>query len=380
MNTVCQRDQCTGCMACLEVCPKDAITISDSLHAYNAEIDPAKCVGCDRCHKICQNNRTVELSKPIKWYQGWAEDNTVRAGGSSGGAATALMRAFVREGGYVCSCLFQEGKFVFRVTNRMEEIDRFKGSKYVKSDPSGAYRAVKNLLQTGNKVLFVGLPCQVAAMKIFVGDKLQEDLYTADLVCHGTPSHQLLELFLQQYGYTLSDLKDIKFRIKGKFQVRDGYKGVSTTGVTDSYLISFLNGLCYTENCYNCRYAQTERVSDITLGDSWGTNLPQEEINQCVSLILCQTEKWKALVERADLKRMDVDIENAIANNKQLRAPMAKPTAKDAFFSEIRHGKKYNRVIFHIYPKQSFRQWVKMILIKSHLYHGGGMIYRVKIV
>lgn len=379
MNTVCQRDQCTGCMACIEVCPRDAITISDSLHAYNAEIDPAKCVGCDRCHKICQNNRTVELSKPIKWYQGWAEDEAVRKGGSSGGAASALMRAFVQSGGYVCSCLFRDGRFVFETTNEAAELSKFKGSKYVKSDPAGAYRAVRELLTKGERVLFIGLPCQVAALKLFLGVKLQDNLFTADLICHGTPSPQLLELFLQQYGYSLKDLKDIKFRVKGKVQVRDGYKGIATTGVTDSYLISFLNGICYTENCYSCNYARLERVSDITLGDSWGTELSEEEMRKGISLLLCQTEKGVQLVKDAGLKLKDVDLERAVARNAQLQAPMPRPAARNEFFQDIKNGRKYNKVIFKLYPKQSIKQWVKKILIKAHLYRGGVMSYSISI-
>lgn len=371
MNTVCQPDQCMGCMACIEVCPKDAIAIQDSLNAYNAEIDSVKCIGCNLCHKICQNNREIEFVKPIQWHQGWAEDVAVREGGSSGGAASALMRAFVKNCGYVCSCLFQDGEFVFETTNELSELSKFTGSKYVKSSPQGAYKQVKKLLQKGEKVLFIGLPCQVAALKIFVGEKLQESLYTADLICHGTPSPKLLGLFLKQYGYAMKDLKDIKFRIKGKFQVREGYKGITTTGVTDSYLISFLNGICYTENCYSCKYARLERVSDITLGDSWGTQLAEDEMRKGISLLLCQTEKGERLLCEAGLKLVKVDLDRAIARNAQLKAPMQRPVARADFFQKIRSGKKYNKVIFKLYPKQSMKQWVKGILIKAHLYGGG---------
>ena len=39
MKTVCKLDQCTGCMACIDICPKDAVRIKDSLISYNAIID-----------------------------------------------------------------------------------------------------------------------------------------------------------------------------------------------------------------------------------------------------------------------------------------------------------------------------------------------------
>ena len=52
MKTVCQVNQCTGCMACVELCPKNAINIKDDLVSYNAVIDNTKCVECMSCIKI----------------------------------------------------------------------------------------------------------------------------------------------------------------------------------------------------------------------------------------------------------------------------------------------------------------------------------------
>lgn len=378
-ETVCQFNKCTGCMACMDICPKGAITIQDSLNAYNAQIDELKCINCNLCHNICQNNNTLGLVKPIKWYQGWAENKEVRIGGSSGAAASALMLAFVESGGYISSCTFKNGQFIFDVTNNKDDLSKFKGSKYVKSNPYGVYKKVKELLKQGKKVLFIGLPCQVAAVKLFVDDKLLDNLYTVDLICHGTPSPQLLQIFLKQYSYELKDLKDIKFRVKSKFQVREGYKGIITTGVTDSYLISFLNGLCYTENCYTCNYAQFNRVSDITLGDSWGSDLPVEEQKKGISLMLCQTQKGIELIEHCGMKLLDVDIKNAVQYNKQLNAPMPKPQIREQFFIQITNGKRYNKVIFKLYPKQSFRQLAKKILIKVNLW-GGVSSYSITIL
>ena len=42
MKTVCENDKCTGCMACIDKCPQDAIMIKDTMVAYNAVINENK--------------------------------------------------------------------------------------------------------------------------------------------------------------------------------------------------------------------------------------------------------------------------------------------------------------------------------------------------
>lgn len=371
MKTVCELNQCAGCMACVDICPKGAITIEDNLAAYNAVIDENKCIGCNACHKACQSNHPAKLLAPIKWYQGWAEIPDVRKHCSSGGMATAISQAFIKSGGVVCSCTFHNGEFIFEFAERIEDLKKFAGSKYVKSNPKSIYKSVKEYLRSGREVLFIGLPCQVSALKNFVGTQYESRLFTADLICHGTPSPKLLEMFLNQYGHTLSELRDIQFRVKAKFMVYGDYKGIITNGVSDKYSIAFLNSLTYTENCYSCQYACKDRVSDLTLGDSWGSELPMDEQKKGVSLVLCQTEKGNRLLQMADIHLENVDIEKAVANNHQLSHPSVMPKGRKKFYREI-PKKRFNSLVFRTLPKQCFRQNVKQFLIKTKMLSGGG--------
>ena len=52
-RTVCKKDMCAGCMACVDSCRHGAIAIEDTIEAYNARIDPTRCVGCGLCEKTC---------------------------------------------------------------------------------------------------------------------------------------------------------------------------------------------------------------------------------------------------------------------------------------------------------------------------------------
>lgn len=371
MLTICEEKMCAGCMACVDACPTGAVKVEPGIDFYRPAIDQEKCTDCGRCVKVCQQLHPAGFMEPAVWYQGWAEDPSERDASSSGGFASAIARSFAASGGVVCTCTFFDGRFGFAVANEPEEIDRFKGSKYVKSDPTGIYHQVRDLLKDGRRVLFIGLPCQVSAMRNFVGEPLEERLYTADLICHGTPSPQLLEMFLREHGYELSDLKDIAFRRKARFQLRDGSATIDKPGVVDRYLIAFLEGLDYTENCYSCAYARRERVSDLTLGDSWGTELG-DEADGGISLALCQTEKGEKLLGDAGLKLLSVNEERAAANNKQLRRPAEPPSSRTRFLSDLDTGVTFERAVRRALPRQCRRQDIKRLLIRLRLWKPSG--------
>ena len=219
MRTVCRENSCTGCMACIGKCKKNAITIKDSMAAYNAVIDEDKCVNCGMCVKVCPNNQVAEKRKPIDWKEGWASEN-IRGRASSGGAASAMMKYFVENGGYVAACVFKQGEFVFEITNRVEELNDFAGSKYVKSNPIGIYAKVIEKLKHSEKVLFIGLPCQVAAVKnstAILPLEMRDNLYTIDLICHGSPSPRILNMALEEKGIDIKKLTQIRFRNKTNF-------------------------------------------------------------------------------------------------------------------------------------------------------------------
>ncbi|MCD7818986.1 MAG: Coenzyme F420 hydrogenase/dehydrogenase, beta subunit C-terminal domain, partial [Lachnospiraceae bacterium] len=364
MSFVCNFNQCSGCGLCVDICQHNAIRISDDLSVYNAVIQEDKCVSCNACRQACPNNHSAAFSFPTSWYQGWTEHDEIRKKASSGGFATAIAESFIKSGGIVCSCIFDNGKFVFDFAESCEDLSKFTGSKYVKSNPQGIYKRIKRKLRENHKVLFIGLPCQVAAVKRFIGDNLGEKLYTIDLICHGTPSPRLLDLFLNQYNLSLNNLSDISFRRKFKFQLEGDNKSIVTTGVSDRYSTAFLNGLTYTENCYNCPYAQGKRISDLTIGDSWGSELADFEIISGISLALCMTDKGNYLLKTASLHLEAVDLDKAIAHNHQLESPMKMPKKRKIFFDEIGKGKTFNSVVYKCLPVPCIRQDIKSLLIK----------------
>ena len=362
-KTVCKVDMCTGCMACVQKCPRDAISINDSILSFNAVIDEAKCINCNQCYNVCQINHPVDLTEPISWSQGYANDQELRKNAASGGAASAISKAFIGNGGAVCSCAFFDGDFGFKIAETTQDLKQFAGSKYVKSNPKDIYKKIDELLKN-KKVLFIALPCQVAALKKYIKDK--QNLYTIDLICHGTPSQKLLKGYLSQHKLNLSTLENISFRRKNQFGLYESGDAF-LNGACDSYTLSFLSALNYTENCYFCNYARLERVSDITLGDSWGTEIDKSEQEKGISLIMCQTEKGKELISLADLYLTDVNRERAIKYNRQLNEPSQKHPKRDKLIVGFKEGKSYDWLICGILTKSFFKQKIKSLLIRLHL-------------
>lgn len=363
-RTVCVKNKCAGCMACIDICPRKAISVVDDVEYMNAFIDERLCVKCGACYKVCQKNHPANLRNPQKWLQGWGTEST-RETSSSGGFGQEIMRTMLRNGGAVAACKLNAGKFGFELFEDESKILEFIGSKYVKSDPTGIYQAVKDKLKTGKKVLFIGLPCQVSSMKNYVKDN--NNLYTIDLICHGSPSIKILRQAVKEYGYDLSQIKTIYFRHSNRFAIETLPMRIVPEGIQDQYTLAFLKGLCYTENCYSCNYAQIKRVGDLTIGDSWGTEL-SSELSKGVSLVLCQTEKGKEMLDMMNFHFYDVNLDDAVRSNHQLKHPSDLPKAREKFFKDLSKGKSFKKAVFNAYPKNCIKQSAKRLLIELNLF------------
>lgn len=360
MKTVCKLNQCAGCMACLEVCSAKAIHIQPSLRYYNAWIDSDRCTNCHRCSRICPVQTPPALTAPFLWKQGWALDSALRETAASGGIASAIERSFVKQGGVVYSCLFQDGEFRFGKAETPEEIGQFAGSKYVKSNPEGIYREIQQHLNSGRRVLFAGLPCQAAAVKNVA--RGHENLYLIDLICHGTPSPDLLEMYLRDRRLSLKEIHRLSFRRKKQFWLAADGRAVAAAGVWDAYTTAFCEAVSYTESCYSCQYAQLNRGTDLTLGDSWGSELSSSEQRRGVSLLLCQSQKGERLMSMAELHLEEVNLKRAVSYNHQLQHPSFPHKKREEFFRQVEQSKSFQQSARKCFPIKFLKKSIKAFL------------------
>lgn len=292
---LCDPGVCTGCFACKNICPQNAISIdNDELGKTIPAVDGEKCIECGACRKVCPMLSNVSFHEPYEAYAVWSKEQNDVIRSSSGGAAAVFSRYFLENCGVVCGAVVRKGVTQHICIENTEELNLLRGSKYVQSDIGNCYCQIRNYLRKGRKVLFIGTPCQSAGLQTFLGKDYSE-LITVDLICHGTPPQKYLTEHLRSQGVDFD-----RFSFRGEFDwyltaYQEDKIVYQRQRLRDRYFLAFLEGLSYRDNCYSCRYARKERVSDLTIGDFWGLdrNSMLHQYDGRVSLVLPCTPKGK---------------------------------------------------------------------------------------
>ena len=349
MDDICKLESCTGCGLCVSQCPVHCITMCKKGgmgHVY-PQIDQSACIDCGLCKKICPTLHSSSKSIPITAFAAWSKDVDDYKSSTSGGVASVLSQYVIAKGGVVYGCAMLPDIVVkhIRVTEK-DSIRYLKGSKYVQSSIVEIIPQLKEDIKCDKLVLFIGTPCQCAAVMSLFKEK-PDNLFLVDLICHGVPSISML----QEHIYKVSQYPHydtVLFRegksiclivvVNGKEVYRQSLR---QPRYKDFYINAFFDGYTYRDCCYECQYACPERISDITIGDFWGLGklisaddlLPHEE--GC-SVILPSTERGSELVNAIipRLHSYERPVKEAVDGNNQLRAPFRK-TARIKLFRAL---------------------------------------------
>ena len=301
-------ESCTGCGLCANVCSQNAIHMAWTKDGFLApEVDTDACTNCGLCVKQCiALEPTQSYSDDIASvtsYAGWNRSEKIHIESSSGGVFTALANHIIQQGGVVYGVVWQNKQTAaFDKAETEQELARMRGSKYTPALPGQVYKNVLASLKQKRPVLFSGTPCQVHALYKYLR-KPYENLLTIDIVCHGVPSHLILEKYIaENEERSKKEIEYISFRDKPegwqRYHVTKHYKDGSSESESldkDIYMQIFLCDKALNKACYNCPYAHIPRQGDITLGDYWGVenhhaNWP---LDKGISAILANTDKGK---------------------------------------------------------------------------------------
>lgn len=325
--------KCSSCGACANVCSHGAITMQlDKDGFYRPVVDSTKCVKCGLCEKTCPWKNEVHnpngSSKAPRTIAAYALDEEIRMHSSSGGIFTVLAEKILEDGGVVVGVAqLSPTRFGHIVVDNKADLAKLRGSKYVQADVGTIYRDVRSLLKSGRKVLFSGTPCQVAGLYTVLGKAASANLFTVDVVCHGTPSVKVFEKYIE-YLECDSQSKVISTQFRDKCK---GWHLFSTTSLMengsqssktlrdDIFLRVFMGNLCLNSSCSDCHYGKLPRIADITLGDYWNIAdiHPQMEDDKGTSVVLLNTAHGEELLSSVagSLKQCESSLEKAIAGN-----------------------------------------------------------------
>lgn len=341
-------EDCYGCRACEQICPFNAIYMTTNEEGFlYPEIDYSKCKNCNLCKKVCPHDSMfLEKKQPLKCYAGKYNNEYSLEKSSSGGIFSALADYFLENNGYVVGCIFDNNfSAIHVVTNEKHVVEKMRGSKYVQSDTKNTYLEVKHLLETKKYVLFVGTPCQVDGLKNFLSHDY-ETLLTVDLFCHGVPSPKLFSYFLNAFKNKKGNITSISFRdkerygwcSKGSIKYQNKTKSISPYNNT-YYNLYYIKNNINRKCCYECKYASTSRIGDISIGDFWGIDMaiPNFDYKKGVSAILLNSEKginyFKIIQNRMTI--METNLDSITKYNKNLISPSKMPDSRNYIYKNI---------------------------------------------
>lgn len=331
---------CAGCSACAAVCPKGCITFEQRELGHSFPVvDEASCVHCGKCRNVCPALTSHEAGPFTgRAYAFQALDTKLLADSSSGGAFGVLSSNWIANGGVVYGAAWRRGSGAHHMrASTQDGLAPLRRSKYVQSSLDGIYGELLCDLASGTDVLFVGTPCQVAAVKaVSRWAPRRGRLVTVDLVCHGVPSAALFEDYIDwmeaRTGSVVSE-----YASRDKVRAGWSYLGsVSLDGAEarehradDPYVMLFGQGAVFRSSCYTCPYACAVRVGDLTLGDFWGAESFDLgfDLDLGLSAVLVNSEIGHMLLESCshDARMVAVTFDDIACNNSNLLHPSEAP-------------------------------------------------------
>lgn len=381
---------CCGCNACGDICPKQAISFKiDNEGFWYPEVNMDKCIDCHLCEKVCPiiNIDTLkknDFKEPI-CYAAIHKNYEVRFDSTSGGLFSAFAEKFYRDKGYVGGAIIAEDRSIKQfISPDKSDLPKLRSSKYTQSNFEGFFRQVRDLLRNGEKVVVCGGPCQMSALRAFLGYKDFENLLILDYVCHGINSpligrknREWLEKKHQsKVVYSKAKNKELGWRnLTSKTIFANGdieYQTKESNRFTHGYLIT---GAFCRPSCYDCKFKGFPRIADISLADFWGIEKVKGvdkslDDNIGTSLVLINSEKGKRFFEeiKPKLKYVELPYQTALEGNKSLVESLPKPKIdREKFFEDV-NAMSFDELADKYFPDPRTKENTNKTKIKNAIY------------
>lgn len=348
-----EKSKCTGCKMCADVCPTETITFQTDEQGFWYPRVGNKCINCGLCLKKCpslNNQENNDIQPGV--YALWSKDDNTRITSTSGGVFWEIAKKFISKGGVVVGCKYRDDwkSAEHAIAYNEDELLQLKGSKYFQSDTEGIYKKVKKILDDGKKVLFCGSPCQIAAIKSFVGEDAY-NLYCIDFICRSINSPKAFKAYIDELEKKNNSkvievhLKNKKYgwqSLASKVKFENGEESIKDKN-NDFWVKGFIYNDLYTrESCYYCKYKVLPRInSDISIGDFWKIQYQhKEDMFKGISVMLVNTKKGRELFEdsKESFEYKSHSLEEALIGNPALLKNPVKTDKQKKFFNYLKNN------------------------------------------
>ena len=352
MNSIniAKKEDCCGCSACVNVCPKQCIEMRADFEGFAyPTVNNDLCINCGLCKKACPiTNSPLKMinEKPLA-FVAQNLDESKRIESSSGGMFSLIAEYVINKGGVVFGAAFDVNWQVRHISvDDVDSLYKLRGSKYVQSDIGNSYKDAKNLLEKGIWVCYSGTPCQIAGLRNFLR-KDYETLVLVDVICHGVPSPKVWNKYIDFHTNEYGPIEAIFFRNK-KFGFAGSTMAIFYKSGKRTYLgqelqfhkETFFRDLSTRPSCYECRFKNQSHVSDISLFDCWHVNEfnSSKDDDLGTSAVLVHSEKGKRIIKELENKMWceTVDFDKLVSlDGKMVLQSIKKNEKREEFFKDL---------------------------------------------
>ena len=255
------KSKCCGCEACMEACPQQyGITMDrDDLHFTYPVIHSEVCLDCRQCDAVCpytqQREKTFFLT-----------DRDIMIGHCLV-AIRSKAQSMIMHGAVVAAPVLSSDchTLSYRFLRNDENIRKI---QYYLQLPSSVYPCmgqVRDYLQQGKEVLFIGNPCQIAGLRSFLHGN-DANLICGVVLCSGLVSPMLWRDYLIRLGSRYgSQVKEVSITTDSaqeqvlNVQFQNGKKYVCIKE-KDAFYQMANSGLGVRPSCADCSFRKAAYV------------------------------------------------------------------------------------------------------------------------
>ncbi len=343
-----KKEKCTGCRNCELVCPRNCIKlVPDEEGFLYPRVDLDICDRCGRCKGVCNGFGGITEEKSLIEQEAfWAVNcnQDVLRVSSAGGVFGALAEFVLEQNGIVYGAAFAKDFSVEqRRVERAEDLPGLMGIKLAQSDTKRTFCEVRNDLAAGRSVLYTGTPCQLSALRRYVGE--DKRLFCVSIICEGMPSPLVWQRYLVSKGglFFSKEPTNASFYDKScwwlAYSLRIDFETgcYQTTNYEDPYMLGYMQGLFLRPSCYECQAKRDYRFADIVVGDYWGGMRGRlgKDLNEGCAIICSDQGRrlWDAVQNK--LQSRQIDCRTIADLNPAIKTAARKNVNRGNFFRDI---------------------------------------------